>query len=131
MTAIAVVPHTTEFPATPDTPHRGLARDTVGPFRIVVHVEGEADVSVIGDLRHALEYAAKRARHAVVVDLRNTSFLGIRAAAVLAATEDTCRAAGIELHMVAGSRPVERVLEVVGVGTRSRVHSSMYAALRA
>lgn len=96
---------------------------------VVVRVEGEMDASCYPELTSVLERAVRSCGRAVVLDLRPTRFLSIRAATMLGAIKQRAAGDGSDLRLVAGRHDVERVLEVTGVRPMFRRYPSMRAAL--
>jgi anti-sigma B factor antagonist len=96
---------------------------------VVVRVEGELDAAVFPEFHVVFERAMLTDCHAVVVDLRATRFLSLRAAATLGTARQQCAAGGPDLRIVAGRREVERALAAVGVRDMFEDFPSMRAAL--
>lgn len=124
MSTISVIPGrlTDEVPATghrlPRTA-RGPTRSVDAPDCLVVHVDGELDITNLETFRGALSDAIEGSAPTVVVDLRRTRFLSLRNAFALVEAMDEASRVGIEAHLLAGRREIERVLQVTGARTRA------------
>ncbi|MFR9749605.1 STAS domain-containing protein [Nocardia sp. 004] len=95
---------------------------------VVVRVEGELDAAVSAEFFDTVDRALQSSCGAVVIDLRATRFLSLRAAVGLGARRtDYCD--GPDLRIVAGGSGVERALEVTGVRSLFACYPSMRTAL--
>ncbi|UGT60963.1 STAS domain-containing protein [Nocardia asteroides] len=96
---------------------------------LVVRVEGELDAAGYPEFSSVLERAVRTGGRCVVVDLRPTRFLSLRAATMLGSVKQRSSGSGSELRLVAGRADVERALEVTGVRPLFRPYTSMRDAL--
>ncbi|WP_169811522.1 STAS domain-containing protein [Nocardia harenae] len=96
---------------------------------VVVRVEGELDAAGYPEFSSVLERAVRTGGRCVVVDLRPTLFLSIRAATMLGSVQRRTSGGGSELRLVVGRADVERALEVTGVRPLFRCYRSMRDAL--
>lgn len=96
---------------------------------IVVRIEGELDALVQQQFHRTLDEAVRSEPGAVVVDLRATLFLSLRAAAALGEAQAPAASRGVDLRVVTGRPEVERSLELTGVRCRFHRYPSMRAAL--
>lgn len=106
-------------------------RSTDHPDCVIARVEGELDAVLLDELRALLQHCRAGACRVVVLDLRATTFLSLRAAALLAAAKADAWRAGVEFRLVSGRREVERALEVAGVRGQFPYFPSLRAALGA
>ncbi|ONM48790.1 STAS domain-containing protein [Nocardia donostiensis] len=97
---------------------------------VIARVEGELDAALDGDFKTLLARCRSGGCPVVILDLRATTFMGIRAAAALAAAKTRAWHEGTELRVVSGRKEVERVLEVAGVRPLFRYYPTMRAALQ-
>ncbi|MFX0578007.1 STAS domain-containing protein [Nocardia nepalensis] len=96
---------------------------------VVVRAEGEVDAAALPEFRAMLERAVNTRCHAVVLDLRATKFLSIRAAATIGALTKQAAHGGPAVRIVTGSRDVDRVLAITGVRAVCCDFPTMRAAL--
>lgn len=96
---------------------------------VVIRAEGELDAAALPEFRAMLERAVTARCHAVVLDLRATRFLSIRAAATIGAITNRAARGGPNVRIVSGRREVDRVLAVTGVRAICCDFPSMRAAL--
>lgn len=104
-------------------------RSTEHPECVIARVEGELDAVMHDELRSLLERCRAGLCHAVVLDLRATTFMSIRAAVLLAEAKAAAWRSGVELRVVSGRKEVERALEVAGVRPQFRYFPSLSNAL--
>ncbi|MEU1521705.1 STAS domain-containing protein [Nocardia rhamnosiphila] len=104
-------------------------RSTEHPECVVARVEGELDAVLHEELRALLERCRAGLCRAVVLDLRATTFMSIRAAVILAEAKAAAWRAGVELRVVSGRKEVERALEVAGVRPQFEYFPSLNSAL--
>ncbi|MGW5386887.1 STAS domain-containing protein [Nocardia sp. NPDC003963] len=105
------------------------SRSTEHPDCVIARVEGELDAVLHDELRTVLGRCRSMLCRVVVLDLRATTFMSIRAAAVLADAKADAWRGGVELRVVSGRKEVERALEVAGVRPQFRYFPSLPAAL--
>jgi anti-anti-sigma factor len=98
---------------------------------VIVRVEGELDAAVYQQFRRLLDRAVDTPCDAVVIDLRATRFLSIRAATALPAAKARAWRSGLDLRVVTGGKEIERTLEVTGVRPLFCRYATMRAALDA
>ncbi|HLS79432.1 MAG TPA: STAS domain-containing protein [Nocardia sp.] len=96
---------------------------------VVVRIEGELDALVQPQFRRALDDAVRAAADAVVIDLRATLFLSLRAAAALGDVQAPAARRGVDVRLVTARPEVERSLELTGVRGRFHRYSSLRAAM--
>ena len=95
---------------------------------VVVHVVGELDLATVPRLEEALAAAPTDAR--IVIDLGPCTFLDSSGVRVLAAAAGLAEEAGGRLDLVVTEDSgIARVLEITGMSTLARVHTSLEAAL--
>ncbi|KZM73351.1 STAS domain-containing protein [Nocardia terpenica] len=125
MSTISVIPGrlTDEVPATDHHLRRTVGghytRSVDAPDCLVVYVDGELDIINLETFRGALSEAIEGSAPTVVVDLRRTRFLSLRNALALVEAMEEARRVGVEAHLLAGHREIERVLQVTGARTRA------------
>ncbi|WP_067860838.1 STAS domain-containing protein [Nocardia shimofusensis] len=96
---------------------------------VVVRIEGELDALAQHRFCQALDNAVHSDCGAVVVDLRATLFLSLRAAAALGEVQAPAALRGIDVRVVTGRPEIERSLELTGVRCRFHRYPSMHDAL--
>ncbi|MGW0181030.1 STAS domain-containing protein [Nocardia sp. NPDC003345] len=107
--------------ARPSTDHSGC---------VIARVEGELDAVLHDDFRELLRRCGQGGHRTVILDLRATTFMSLRAAMILAAAKSDAWPEGVEFRLVSGRKEVERALEVVGVRHEFRYYPTLGAALR-
>lgn len=80
-----------------------------------VVVTGELDLATVPLLRARLEAALQSRPSALPVDLSGCTFLDCSAVDVLLAVQDAARRDGVVLVLVRPSRPVRRLLSLLGL----------------
>lgn len=90
--------------------------DVVGRRTVRVRAAGEIDAATADSLGRALEVACRHGAVVVVVDLRGVTFCDGAGVGTLAYHDRRARQQGIDLQ-IKTSRPVERVLDLVGVAS--------------
>ena len=80
-----------------------------------LEVAGELDVATAGALRDHLELLVEYGTGDVDVDMGDVSFCDAATITVLVATRQQLERTGRDLHVIAVSRPVERLLELTGL----------------
>jgi anti-sigma B factor antagonist len=101
---------------------------------MVVHVEGELDLSTAEVAEAQLGQAVGSGAPAVIVDLDRVSFLGSTGLRVLLSTRERANSTGVDLRLVGDQRVVLRPLQVSGLMPAFQVHATVpdaIAALRA
>jgi anti-anti-sigma factor len=98
---------------------------------VVVRVEGELDAAVYPKFRATLDNAIDAGAPAVVIDLRATRFISLRAAVSLGAMRQRAACNGVDLRVVAGRPEIERAFELTGIRPMFAHYPSMRAALDA
>ncbi|MEU8895554.1 STAS domain-containing protein [Nocardia sp. NPDC048505] len=98
---------------------------------VVVRVEGELDAAVYPMFRATLDNAIDAGVPAVVIDLRATRFVALRAAAGLATARERAACNGVDLRVVTGRPEIERAFELTGVRPMFAYYPTMRAALDA
>ncbi|WP_328392553.1 STAS domain-containing protein [Nocardia sp. NBC_00416] len=109
--------------------HTWSRRSSENPGCVIARVEGELDAVLHDELRGLLARSGSALFRVVVLDLRATTFMSIRAAVMLAEAKADVWRAGVELRLVSGRKEVERALEVAGVRPQFRYFPSLRAAL--
>ncbi|MFI5720251.1 STAS domain-containing protein [Nocardia sp. NPDC051750] len=104
-------------------------RSPDNPDCLVARVEGELDAVGLDDFRALLAGCHSAGCGVVVLDLRATTFLCIRAAAALAEAKSDAWRSGVELRLVSGRKDIERVLAITGVRHRFRFYPTLRASL--
>ncbi len=94
----------------------------------MARVEGELDAVLLDDLRALLVSCHSVGCRVAILDLRATTFMGIRAATMLAEAKLDAWRAGVELRVVSGRKEVERALTVAGVRHLFRYYPTLRAA---
>lgn len=87
-----------------------------GP-RAVVRLDGELDCLNAGLATAEVEIALDRGGTELVLDLRGLRFLDVRGVHVLLDARSSCQARGRRLLLIPAPDPVQRVLELCGVGS--------------
>src|SRR5215218_10661303 len=80
-----------------------------------ISLYGEFDIACADDANRALRELLGRGLEAVVVDLSGLEFMDSTGVKFLVDGRETARALGVELSLVTGGDPVERILKVSGV----------------
>ena len=107
-----------------------VTSEAVGHWAVHVRVSGEVDLSSARGLTEALRATLDTPDLlAVVLDLTQVRFLSAAGLTALVRTLERAAELAVELHLVAGHRPVLRPLEVTGLLPRFRLHASATAAL--
>lgn len=96
---------------------------------VVVRIEGELDALAQHRFCQALDNAVHSDCGAVVVDLRATLFMSLRAAAALGEVQIPAARRGIDIRVISGRPEIERSLELTGVRGRFHRYPSMHEAL--
>lgn len=96
---------------------------------LIARVEGELDATLLRDFRDQLERCRRSQGPVAVLDLRATTFMCIRSAAMLAEAKAACWRSGTELRLVSGRKETERVLELVGARPLFCYYASMREAI--
>lgn len=96
---------------------------------LLARVEGELDATLLPDFHDLLERCRRSQAPVAVLDLRATTFMCIRSAAMLAEAKAACWRSGTELRLVSGRKEVERVLELVGARPLFCYYASMRGAV--
>ncbi|WP_280399341.1 STAS domain-containing protein [Nocardia carnea] len=104
-------------------------RSTERPDYLIARVEGELDAVGLDDFRALLGRCCREGCRVVVLDLRATTFLCLRAAAALAAAKSEAWRCGVELRLVSGRHDIERALVVTGVRHQFRYFPTLRTAL--
>ncbi|WP_280424961.1 STAS domain-containing protein [Nocardia carnea] len=104
-------------------------RSTEYPDCLIARVEGELDAVGLDDFRALLGRCQHDGCRVVVLDLRATTFLCIRAASALSGAKNDAWRHGVELRLVSGRRDIERVLQVTGARHQFRYFPTLRAAL--
>ena len=78
---------------------------------------GELDIATTPALEQAIAEATAEPGTVLVLDLRELAFMDSTGLRTLAQTNARAEEAGFELHIWRGSRQIERVLEISGLGT--------------
>lgn len=95
---------------------------------LIVHVTGDLDLATAPRVEEELTPAPTATR--VVVDLETCTFLDSSGVRVLSSTARALEEAGGRLDLVvAEGSGIARVLEISGMQTLFRIHSSLDAAL--
>jgi anti-anti-sigma factor len=97
----------------------------------VLNVAGRVGAANAPDLEAALEDAARKARHRLVVELSGVDYLSSGGLTALAGTANRCRENGGALILVMVSDPVRITLELAGLLAQIPVEPSIEAAARA
>ncbi|MEU1982883.1 STAS domain-containing protein [Nocardia sp. NPDC019395] len=96
----------------------------------IARVEGELDVVGLDEFRALLGRCSRAGCRVVVLDLRATTFLCIRAAASLADAKCDAWRSGVELRLVSGRKDIERALAITGVRHLFRYYPTLRTSLR-
>jgi anti-anti-sigma factor len=81
-----------------------------------VVLRGDVDLAVAGEFRRVLETALDAASARVVVDLHGVGHLDSSGIKAIVRANIRARVTGKELHLRGASGPVQRVLDVTGIG---------------
>ncbi|GAA4747349.1 hypothetical protein GCM10023199_28260 [Actinomycetospora chibensis] len=92
------------------------------PGAVLVRAHGEVDLGTVEDLRAVLERAGRephpdtdREPDHLVWDLDGITFLSAAGVGALAEAGDAARRRGADVHLIASTRPVRRVLCLCGL----------------
>jgi anti-sigma B factor antagonist len=98
---------------------------------VIVHAAGEVDLTTAPQLAEELAVVVDQLSSpaSVVLDLTAVTFLASAGLSVLLEHDQRCRAAGLELRIVAGNRTVARTLQMTGLGETLPVSGSLAEAL--
>ncbi|MEU4312967.1 STAS domain-containing protein [Nocardia sp. NPDC024068] len=130
-TTLYQVDHHRKHSPRPSIPGRTWSRPSADHTDCVIaRVEGELDAVLHDDFRDLLRRCGHSGYRRVVLDLRATTFMSLRAAMILASAKHDAWQVGVELRLVSGRKEVERALEVVGVRHQFRYYPTLGAALR-
>lgn len=111
-------------PAEAVAPANGLILTLHHPQRgsVLVRAHGEVDLGTVEDLRILLDRAGREPHPAtgfepdhLVCDLNGIAFLSAAGVGALAEAGDAARRRRAQLHLVASTRPVRRVLSLCGL----------------
>ena len=80
-----------------------------------MELHGEFDIASAGDAGRALQELLSRDLDALIIDLSGLAFMDSTGVKFLVEGRETALARGVELSLVHGGDPVERVLTVSGV----------------
>ena len=94
---------------------RSVGPSTYGRSPAAVLVTGELDLATVPALRARLEAAARHRPVCLLVDLSGCTFLDCSAVDLLLAARDAARRDGVVLVLVRPSRPVRRLLSLLGL----------------
>ncbi|WP_169922274.1 STAS domain-containing protein [Rhodococcus maanshanensis] len=83
-------------------------------------VEGDLDAALLPEFQLLLDRALTISSHAVVIDLSAVQFLSAEAASTLGPAQERAAGNRLELSVIAGSRAVERALEITGMRALTR-----------
>lgn len=97
----------------------------------VIEVGGEIDAVTVVTLKDALERALPSATGAVVVDLRDVSFLDSTGLGVLVSAMKAARRGGVHFRLVSDTARVRRVFEITGLDTVVPLDTDLSSALAA
>lgn len=130
-TTLYQVDHHRRHGPRPALPGRTWARPSTDHADCVIaRVEGELDAVLHDDFRELLRRCGRGGHRRVVLDLRATTFMSLRAAMILAAATTEAGPEDVEFRLVSGRKEVERALEVAGVRRQFRYYPTLGAALR-
>lgn len=104
-------------------------RSIDNPDCLIARVEGELDAVGLDDFRALLEGCRHGGCRVVVLDLRATTFLCIRAASALSGAKRDAWGHGVELRLVSGRHDIERALQITGVRHLFRYFPTLRTAL--
>lgn len=102
---------------------------TERPDCSIARVEGELDAVGLDDFRALLAGCQRQGCRVVVLDLRATTFLCIRAAVALSEAKREAWRHGVELRVVSGRHDIERALQITGVRPQFRYFPTLRTAL--
>ena len=95
----------------------------------VATITGEIDMSNAEDLARVLEQQLVRDGDRHIVDLSGTTYLDSAGVRMLFAISERLRSRGRDLHVVVPEAgPIHRVLVIVDLASRARVHSRLEEA---
>jgi anti-sigma B factor antagonist len=75
---------------------------------------GELDLDTVGELAEQLRELQEAGFRAVVLDLRNLTFMDSSGVHLLVATDQLARRDGTTFAVITGSAPIQRLVEIVG-----------------
>jgi anti-sigma B factor antagonist len=99
------------------------------PDRVILALVGELDMASAPLLQSAFEGAALDTGELVVLDLNGLEFIDSTGLRVILAVRKLCSDRGQELAVTRGSKQVERLLSVTGVGDHLTMLESPEAPL--
>ena len=98
----------------------------------VLRLEGEIDVSNVGEIRTRMRELVTNQQHALIVDLTPTSYLDSAGINLLFATGEQMRGRQQQLHVVLSeSSPLMRMVSLTGLDKSLPTHSTLERALAA
>lgn len=103
-------------------------RRVTGPA-VVLHVAGEIDMSTAPILAEECDQAIDTSAGRLVVDLTGVTFFGSAGLAVLLDARRRGDQAGVQVRVVAHSRPVLRSIEIAGVREMLPIYPDLDRAL--
>ena len=98
----------------------------------VLRLEGEIDVSNVGEIRTAMRELVTNQQFALIVDLTPTSYLDSAGINLLFAVGEEMRGRQQQLHVVLSeSSPLTRMVTLTGLDKSLPTHSTLERALEA
>jgi anti-anti-sigma factor len=89
--------------------------------RVVVRLEGELDMANASLLQTALEHAETDKASILVLDLQQLRFMDSTGLRVILGARERCQSSGQEFALTPGSKQVQRLLAISGVGQHLRI----------
>jgi anti-sigma B factor antagonist len=96
---------------------------------VLVRAQGELDLSSAGRVTAAVKEAFAHGRGSVLVDLSGVTFVDSTGLTALVRIHREAEARGTYVAVVAPSRSVRRVLDLLGLGDVLHVHNTVEQAL--
>lgn len=82
---------------------------------VLLHIRGDVDLLTADPLRSLLARLVAGSTGAILLDLSDVAFLGVKGVAILLDTTEDCRRRGTELRLVNISHAVRRPLTTLGL----------------
>lgn len=95
---------------------------------VLLSATGEIDLATVGKLESAIEAVLHEGTKRLVIDLNDVSFLDSTGLRILLAAHAKLEELGGSLAVVVAGGPVQRLLDITGIGSTMNVYPSVEAA---
>jgi anti-sigma B factor antagonist len=95
---------------------------------VILSATGEIDLATVGKLESAIEAVLHEGTKRLVIDLNDVSFLDSTGLRTLLAAHAKLEELGGSLAVVVAGGPVQRLLDITGIGSTMNVYPSVEAA---